>query len=237
MQFADFLSPASTVPPLDLLISKRVLSEFKLQHPSLPFMGVLDLVTMDDASRISIVDFKTGKIQPGQRTQLRFYAVLWWRCTGVAPSRIAIQSLEDKWETDISGPDLIAAEKEMAANIGNAIKKLSIRPAIVFPSKECSNCPVRAKCDEGWGFYQQTGKFIESGIVDMELTVKTTPVSSGFLGLHGGDHEIPVVYKESVGKSFPKLVKDQRVRLLDAIMQSSCKELEIRPWTEIYWLG
>lgn len=237
MQSVDVLSPASMMPPLDLLISKRVLSEFKLQHPSLPFMGVLDLVSMDDTSRISIVDFKTGKIQPVQRTQLRFYAVLWWRCTGVAPSRIAIQSLEDKWETDISEPDLISAEREMAANIENAIKKLSIRPAIVFPGKECSNCPVRAKCDEGWGFYQRIGKIAESGIADMELTVKTTPVPNGFLGLEGGDREISVVYKESVGKSFPMLVKDQRVRLVDAIMQNSCKEVEIRPWTEIYWLG
>ena len=64
-----------------ILKERGNLSELTLKHPSLPVVGVLDLVQQGDNDNIAIVDFKTGKPKPEHKDQLETYAVQWWRAT------------------------------------------------------------------------------------------------------------------------------------------------------------
>ncbi len=64
--------------PLSSLLKQRgSLTEQRLTHPSLPIVGVLDLVQLGEDDRIIIVDFKTGRPTSEHEEQLETYAVLW----------------------------------------------------------------------------------------------------------------------------------------------------------------
>jgi hypothetical protein len=76
-----------------LLRQKRALSEVKLTHHELPFLGVLDRV-QHASDGVEIVDFKTGKPSEKHRRQLQRYALLWWRTTGDVPIRVSAQYLD-----------------------------------------------------------------------------------------------------------------------------------------------
>ena len=83
------------VDVMALLRKRRVLSEVKLTHPGLPFLGILDRVQLT-GEEIEVVDFKTGKPSDKHHTQLLRYALLWWRTTGDAPARVTAQYLVDQ---------------------------------------------------------------------------------------------------------------------------------------------
>src|SRR5262249_11060245 len=127
-----------------------VLSEVRLDHPSLPLMGILDLVTIDEGGHVTIADFKTGEAKATHRAQLLVYAVLWWRTTGSMPYRIAVQYLDDGWDEHISAAELTRHEGRVSEEITAAAHALSLQPSPARPSVECARCAVRARCDEGW---------------------------------------------------------------------------------------
>src|SRR5262249_7615867 len=49
--------PPSNGTPLTRLHDEGVLSELRIDHPKLPLMGILDLVTVGDADDVTIADF------------------------------------------------------------------------------------------------------------------------------------------------------------------------------------
>ena len=83
-----------------LLEQRGAVSEIDVSHPDLPFHGVIDLVELVEGE-VQVVDFKTGKQKEEHELQLRLYGVLWWRRTGVRPSRLAIQYLNQRKELQV----------------------------------------------------------------------------------------------------------------------------------------
>ena len=83
-----------------LLKQKRALSEVKLRHPDLPFLGILDRV-QHTGEGVEVVDFKAGKPSEKHRRQLLRYALLWWRQTGDVPSFMSLDldTMDAQWES------------------------------------------------------------------------------------------------------------------------------------------
>ena len=73
-----------------LLAANGTLSERELRHPSLPVVGILDLIRATDDG-VLVVDFKTGAAKSEHQEQVELYALLWWRNSGEMPVRIAVQ--------------------------------------------------------------------------------------------------------------------------------------------------
>jgi hypothetical protein len=216
------------------LKEERALSEVRLEHPSLPLAGILDLVTTD-GSTVSIVDFKTGVAKDSHKDQLLLYAMLWWRATGVPPARIGVQYLDGGWEEIVSESQLERAERDAGQQISNALDLLLGRPAPARTSQVCEHCPVRARCDEGWPRAEPTGA-LAGRTVDCEITVASTPTPTGFTGRRRDGRELPVVFDSAVGKTLPLLTAGTRMRLVDAVPGEAGKALEIRAWSECYLL-
>ncbi len=216
----------------NLLEALGALPEAEVSHPSLPFYGVIDLVEANDGET-RIIDFKTGKKKEHHLQQLEYYAVLWWRYSGEAPKRIAIQYLNDRLEREISEENLQASEEGLKRRIGLAKKLLSESPSEARPSDGCKLCPVRARCEEGWTAYQASMGAIPAGIGDIALVVSTNPSSTGFLG-KVGRKETSVVYPSALGDHLPELEVGNQLRIVDAVFSEEGKTVEIRPWTEVF---
>ena len=217
--------------PLELLRLRGALSELKLNHPTLPFTGVIDMVSLEGDGTVTIADFKTGERQAAHEEQLLLYALLWWRETGTLSARCVVQYLEASVEFVPSASGLIEAERALAVQIREAQKSLSEQPAIARPGDACSWCSVRPRCDEGWVRVAGKGR---SASLDIQVTVGTTPTPTGFLAQLGNGDELPVVFSQAVGAGVPQLSVGESVRILDAMKPDNSDEVELKPWTEVY---
>lgn len=216
-----------------LLKNKRNLSEVRLHHPSLPFMGILDLVRLDNDD-ISIIDFKTGRPSESHRNQLLRYALLWWRNTGDIPSTIHAQHLEGSASWAIDCDELVKIERRLSEEIAACIEDLSARPARAEPDQHCYHCPVRARCNEGWAHSMKNPVTNETR--DMEITVNTAPGNYGFLALGPDGTQISIVYQPGTLYQLPFLKVGNRVRLIGTARSQDMSEHEIKAWTECYVL-
>jgi putative RecB family exonuclease len=120
--------------------------------------GFVDRVDRSPAGDLRVVDYKSGK-SPAETFegkalfQLRFYALLLWRSTGVLPRMLRLYYLKDREVLDYSPDerDLISLERQLEA-IANAITKAratgDFRPK---PSKLCGWCDHQAVCPEFGG--------------------------------------------------------------------------------------
>lgn len=219
--------------PKALLKARGALSEIELEHPTVPFRGIIDLVELSQDG-VHIVDFKTGKQKDSHEEQLLLYALLWWRKTGEVPVCTVVQYMNHRVQFDVNESSLLEAERRLASNINAAHRLLSRTPAEARPSSDhCHHCPVRAFCDEGWALHQASqGRSVE-GTVDLEVTIATRPSPGGFLAesIWG---EVNVVYDAAVGAKLPPLHEGSRIRLLAAMSREGGQTLEVRPWTEVY---
>jgi len=209
------------------------LSEVRLEHPSLPLIGILDFVVLEEDSDITVVDFKTGAAKESHRNQLRLYAMLWWRATDLPPTRIEVQYLNDGWAESVSEVELVQVEREIAKEIDEAIKALSRRPSPARVGPACGRCPVRARCDEGWPHVEPKA-FITGHTADCEITVTSAPTPTGFTGRRLDGRVLPVVYEVAVGKALPALADGTILRLVDAVSTEDGRALELRAWSECY---
>lgn len=227
--------PRKAANPMTLLRARGVLSEFALAHPEKPFGGVIDLVQLVD-DEVQIVDFKTGAPKDEHELQLRLYAALWWRCSGVRPSRAAVQYLNYRRELRLIEQHLVDAEAHIDSAIDDARRRLGRQPAEAHPGKDCGFCPVRARCNEGWRAYQDAAGRTREGTTDVEAAVAAKPTPSGFLANAGG-REVNVVHDVAVGHGLPKLEIGDRLRLLDVVARDDGRTFEVRPWTEVYTMS
>ena len=221
-----------SVEPMALLRSRGAVTEIVVSHPELPFHGVIDLVELF-GTEIRIVDFKTGKNKEGHERQLQLYGVLWWRATGVRPTRLSAQYLNQRKEYSAGETELIVAEKRLEESIRDARRLLANTPAEARPGKECTYCPARARCGPGWRSHQTTLGRPRAGTTDVEVVVVATPSASGFLAEAGG-REVDVVYDSALGQQLCDVETGDRLRLLDAVVCEGGRAVEIRPWTERY---
>jgi hypothetical protein len=214
-----------------LLKEKRALSEVKLTHPTLPFLGILDRVQHAGES-VEVVDYKTGKPSDKHRTQLLRYALLWWRNTGDMPARVSAQYLDgvEAWPVTLDALD--AVEVDLGKKIPLLSAALGAHPAEAKPGKGCHSCAVRARCAVGWALGEEAA--LADGRGDAELVVKARAGDHGFLAHSRAGTEIAVVYEASIAKLLPDHVDGQLLRVLDGVWKEKRTQLEIKAWTEVF---
>ncbi|MEQ1564182.1 MAG: PD-(D/E)XK nuclease family protein [Myxococcota bacterium] len=217
------------------LIQWGALSELRLQHPDLPFMGILDRVQLDSGGAVEIIDFKTGRASDAHEQQLLRYAVLWWRATQTAPARVHAQYLEGSRTWVVTPSDLARVEAGLGDLLRHFSGQLTGRPAPATPGTGCRWCPVRARCDAGWGLAEQAAR--AEGRGDAELTVVGEVTTHGVLAKDLAGHEVAIVYEPAVASLLPSLVPGRRMRVLDGVLREKGKEIEIKAWTEVFVLG
>jgi len=240
----DLKSPGSFAPANDLgaslvslLGSRRALSEVRLEHPQLPLFGVIDSVALEDDGSTTIVDFKTGAPKSEHREQVLFYALLWWRVTGIRPGKVVVQYLDIIWTASPGDADLASAEATTIKQIEQARDCLSQHPAAANPCEECAWCAVKPRCDEGWARGESSARNnVGFKSINLEVTVTSTPSPTGFLGTRANGDEVPVVFSTAVGCGLPQVNAGDRFRIVDAAMRSDGKEVTLLPWTEMYQL-
>lgn len=214
-----------------LLRQKRALSEVRLQHPQLAFMGILDRVQATPDG-VEVVDFKTGRPTEKHHQQLLRYAVLWWRAFGDVPVRITAQYLDGGESWCVSEPNLGEIEAALAKKLPHLKQMLLARPAAAMPGVGCHSCPVRARCGEGWAVSEEAARI--NGRGDAELVVTENAGKHGFFARSRAGTEVAVVYDAAVAKLLPAHVNGQVVRILDGVWKEKVSQLEIKAWTEVF---
>jgi RecB family exonuclease len=142
--------PPSGAALADLLRDRGAISEVPLAHPTLPFGGVIDLVWPDSGEPV-IVDFKTGQVQPQHTRQVTYYAVLWWRSSGVIPGRAEVRYPDRLVPVPLDEELLSRAENDLREQISAAATALGRVPADAVLGDHCRHCDVRQFCDVYWG--------------------------------------------------------------------------------------
>ena len=214
-----------------LLIRKRALSEVKLTHPKLPFVGILDRV-QDAGEGVEVVDFKTGKPSEKHRRQLLRYALLWWRKTGDAPVSVSAQYLQGVESWPVTQGALEDVESDLEKTIPLLTVVLNAHPAAANPGTGCHTCAVRARCAAGWAVGEEAA--LVDGRGDAELVVQAKAGDHGFLARSRSGAEIAVVYDLPVAKLLPERIEGQVLRVLDGVWKEKRTQLEIKAWTEVF---
>nr|WP_128798073.1 PD-(D/E)XK nuclease family protein [Corallococcus coralloides] len=214
-----------------LLKKKHALSEVKLTHPGLPFLGILDRV-QDTGEGVEVVDFKTGKPSDKHHKQLLRYALLWWRTTGDAPARVSAQYLDgvESWSVTLSA--LEGIEADLVKGLPLLTEALRAYPAAAKPGSGCGFCPVRARCAAGWAVGEEAA--LVDGRGDAELLVGAKAGEHGFLARTRVGADVAVVYEAAVAKLLPEHVEGQVVRVLDGVWKEKRSQLELKAWTEVF---
>lgn len=214
-----------------LLRQKRALSEVKLTHPLLPFLGVLDRV-QQVAGAVEIVDFKTGTPNEKHCRQLLRYALLFWRTTGDVPRRISAQYLDGAESWPVTQALLTEVEADLARKIPLFTDTLRAHPAVAKPGTVCHGCPVRARCEAGWTVGEEAA--LVDGRGDAELVVTARAQDHGFIASRRAGAEVAVVYETAVAKLLPKILDGRVLRVLDGAWKENRSQLEIKAWTEVF---
>lgn len=207
------------------------LTELRLQHPDLPFMGVIDRVQWTDDG-VEVVDFKSGRPSERHREQLLRYAVLWWRAAGERPARITAQYLDGRATWALSEDEVFATERVLGESITTLAEQLIERPGPARPGTGCVWCPVRARCEAGWGVAEEVARSEERG--DAELIVVSRPGPHGFLTHAKTGDEVAVVYEAALGALVPTVDVGAVLRVIDGVRKGHGRELEIKAWTEVF---
>jgi CRISPR/Cas system-associated exonuclease Cas4 (RecB family) len=219
--------------PALLLKKYGALSEFKIKHPTIPFMGIIDFIFMEQDQPV-IVDFKTGNQNKDHLKQAKIYATLWWRQAGQISKRLEIRYPQIVSSFQIDKSMLVEAEKQLNIEIKDAIAELSSKPAKALQGKQCAFCDVHQFCDEFWKRKDLKLKKddTQAKFVDIELTVNGVPTQYGFEGKTINNEEVIVVFSENTSKLHANVQDGQNIRILSVLARG--KELIVKPRTEIY---
>lgn len=196
-------APATTADVKSRLQDKRALSEVKITHPGLPFLGILDRVQLA-SDGVEIIDFKTGRPSEKHRRQLLRYALLWWRTTGEAPVQIRAQYPDDVQSWPVTREALVAVEADLARRIPLLVDTLRMRPALAKASADCHACSVRVRCADGWALGEEAAR--ADGRGDAELAVMAKSGGHGFLARSRSGAQVAVVYEAHVAGTLPECV-------------------------------
>lgn len=206
-----------------LLRRRGVLAEVSVRHPRLPLVGQIDLVA-EGAEGTTIVDFKTGVVKPEYRDQLRLYAMLWWRQTGDAPTRMEIAHVQGREGWIVSEQELARTEEAAAARIAQAVTTLEGGPAEARTGEECRHCPARAFCEDYWvsGHVKNAARDGEDAWIDVEITVVGQASAQGLTGLDGRGQAVEMVFEDETARRWGGFVVGERLRILGARAEDEC---------------
>jgi len=221
---------------LALLRARGAISELRLEHPSLPFVGIIDLVRADE-HEVAVVDFKTGEPKPAHEAQVLAYAVLWWSNTGRSPDRVEVRYPSGAKMLPVEPGVLAEIEQQLGQRIEAIASTLTRPPARAQPGDHCRYCDVRQFCDTYWtGTPSElpAAKTTGSRSVDIELTVDGTPGSNGFPATTASGSPCPVVHASDGSKVHGPFVDGETLRILNARVAASGDAVELMPWTEVF---
>jgi putative RecB family exonuclease len=139
--------------PTDLEPTERELAVQTTLPSGLVLRGIVDRIDTDALGRTRVVDYKTGR-SPSERYeqramfQMRFYALVLWRSTGVMPALLQLLYLGDsevlRYRPDEA--DLLATERKIGA-LWSAISSAQVsgdwRPS---PGPLCDWCDFKPLC-------------------------------------------------------------------------------------------
>lgn len=219
-----------------LLHEKGALTEVRIQHPQLPFVGILDLVRLSN-THVTIVDFKTGSPKPSHKDQLLYYAVLWWRYTGEMPSTIEARYPGLAESTSINEQRLLEAENNLAKRIAGFTLQLNFSPAPALVGEHCRYCDVRQFCDDYWlSLSSKSSTKKKSKAIDIELVVESVPGNNGFNACSLTGVPCSVVYSVDALKVHGPFESGERLRILNAQISDDASMVELMPWSEVFHL-
>lgn len=220
----------------NLLNSRGAVSELRLEHPSLPFVGVIDLVRMTDKGAV-ILDFKTGKDRPSHQDQVQIYAILWWRKTGRRPARTEVRYPAGVEAFSVNEEDLAADELKLGQRIDQVAGTLSAPAATARAGDQCRYCDVRQFCDLHW---RRSLEVLSSGgtkphsPIDIELTVDGQPSRNGFSATSGDGSTWSVVHATDGPKVHGPFNGGEVLRILSGRRVDSAGTIELMPWSEVF---
>jgi len=223
-----------------LLCERGALSELSLVHPSLPFGGIIDLIWSDKGESV-ITDFKTGQEKPEHKKQVAYYAVLWWRCSGVLPGRAEVRYPDRSVPVSLEEALLVEVEEELCRRVSAVATMLASTPTQAVLGEHCRHCDVRQFCDRYWADRSELfpGRSRTAGqetSVDVEVTVVGEPSGGGFEAQEGEAGVFAVVFQEDVAMVHGPFAKGERLRTLGG-QAIDGGAVELRPWTEVFHRG
>ncbi len=222
---------------LELLQFRGALSELGIEHPMLPFVGIIDLVRAEDGA-VVILDFKTGQSKPAHETQVLVYGVLWWRKAGRPPDRVQVRYPGDARVLAVDARTLADEERKLKQRIEEVASTLANPPAAGCIGEHCRYCDVRQFCDAHWGAQPEelsAPKGRAGKTIDVELIVDGTPSSNGFSArTRKGSSTCTVVHSSDGAKVHGPFVDGEALRILNGRLAESGETLELMPWTEVF---
>jgi hypothetical protein len=223
-----------------LLRDRGAVSELPLAHPKLPFGGVIDLVWPDGGGPV-ITDFKTGQAQPQHTKQVTYYAVLWWRSSGVIPARAEVRYPDRIVPVPLDEELLSRAENDLRERIRAAVAALGRVPAEALLGGHCRHCDVRQFCEVYWSgpAASSPGRMRladQDAAVDAEVTVAGEPSGGGFDASAADGLTFPVVFHEDVALLHGPFARGERLRILGG-QPTEGGGMELRLWTEVFHRG
>ena len=219
--------------PKFLLKKIGALTEFKIEHPTIPFMGIIDFIFLEEGCPV-VVDFKTGSQNEDHLKQVEIYAILWWSKTGQLPKRLEVRYPQLVNSIQVDKNKLAKAEQQLCTKIEEAIDELAKKPAKASQGKQCMFCDVRQFCDEFWkqNIFISQPENNQARFVDIAVTVNSIPTNYGFEGKTSNDEKVVFVFSKNTSKLFNHLKNGQNLRVLFALVKGN--EIIIKPRTEIY---
>jgi hypothetical protein len=223
---------------LSLLRTRGALSELRLEHPSLPFVGIIDLVRLGQDG-VTLVDFKTGAQKHVHRQQVTLYAVLWWRRTGQVPATIEVRYPGHVATFSVTADELYTVEEVLCARIDALTRVLEDPPSTSRPGDQCCYCDVRQFCNAYWenGLKElptSQAKQNEQKSIDIELTVGGHPSVTGFEAHSRSGRLCTVVHPADGWQVHGPFVEGESLRILNARLAQHGDALELMPWTEVF---
>ncbi|HVX70052.1 MAG TPA: PD-(D/E)XK nuclease family protein [Mycobacteriales bacterium] len=120
--------------------------------------GFVDRLDRSPAGDLRVVDYKSGKspselFEGKALFQLRFYALVLWRTTGVLPRLLRLYYLADREVLDFSpdAADLESLERQLEAIAAAIVKARETGDWRHKPSKLCNWCSFQSLCPEFGG--------------------------------------------------------------------------------------
>ena len=219
---------------LTILHTKGTLSEVKLIHPTLPLLGIIDLL-WDDQGQTRIVDFKTGAPQPEYREQLELYALLWWRVTGDRPVFLDVRHPAGTETFGVDETMLLALEVRLTEEMRTFSVSLDHPPCKARTGPHCRHCDVRALCDTYWTECPSTGFPLESDTwCDAELTVVVAVSAAEVLCHDQAGNELTLTFDEDTAARLEPWEPGEQLRVLSALQPVGRAELQLRRGSEVF---